>query len=300
MGLVSGKTASQDSGLTPKFTVLGGGTGYEIRSYDPYVVAEVQAGPEAGAEDDRFRTLAKAREGEGARAPPDFIPPSPAKAHKNHELDVHEKILAGDTPKAFRRDFVVGKKRRVVASLMVLSLLYIGVFGSPENKAKGGDEPEAISMTAPVVVGSPSPDPGTKISMTAPVIVNPAAESTMQFIMPTAFKSISDLPTPTDKRVTLREVPGRLYLVRQFSGNMGSASAHDAAIERQRMITEEGTRTDGGSFTEYVTIGAKLVVARYNPPWTLPFLKTNELWFPLPLSTDEAIAKLPTAVPASK
>lgn len=70
MGLVSGKTASQDSGLTPKFTVLGGGTGYEIRSYDPYVVAEVQAGPEAGAEDDRFRTLAKAREGEGARGGP--------------------------------------------------------------------------------------------------------------------------------------------------------------------------------------------------------------------------------------
>ena len=37
---------------------------------------------------------------------------------------------------------------------------YIGVFGSPENKAAGGDAPEAISMTAPVVVGSPSPDPG--------------------------------------------------------------------------------------------------------------------------------------------
>lgn len=33
---------------------------------------------------------------------------------------------------------------------------------------------------------------------------------------------------------------------------------------------------------------------RYDPPWTLPFLKTNELWFPLPLSREEVIAKLPT------
>lgn len=63
MGLVSGKTASQDSGLTPKYSVLGAGTGYEVRAYEPYVVAEVQGGPEAGAEDDRFRTLAKASRG---------------------------------------------------------------------------------------------------------------------------------------------------------------------------------------------------------------------------------------------
>lgn len=62
MGLVSGKTASQDSGLTPKYSVLGAGTGYEVRAYEPYVVAEVQGGPEAGPEDDRFRTLAKVSE----------------------------------------------------------------------------------------------------------------------------------------------------------------------------------------------------------------------------------------------
>lgn len=34
---------------------------------------------------------------------------------------------------------------------------------------------------------------------------------------------------------------------------------------------------------------------RYDPPWTLPFLRTNELWFPLPLSRTEAAAKLPSS-----
>ncbi|CAN0508541.1 unnamed protein product, partial [Scytosiphon promiscuus] len=71
-----------------------------------------------------------------------------------------------------------------------------------------------------------------------------------------------DLPTPTDKRVSLREVPERLYLVRRFSGNMGSASSHDAAVEQQRTIAEEGTKTDGGAFSGYVTIDSKLLVAR--------------------------------------
>lgn len=61
MGSVAGKTASQESGLTPSYDTLGSGTGYEVRAYTSYVVAEVQAGQE-GSEDDRFRTLAKVRQ----------------------------------------------------------------------------------------------------------------------------------------------------------------------------------------------------------------------------------------------
>lgn len=67
MGSVAGKTASQESGLTPEFDVLAKSTGYEIRAYKPYVVAEVEAGAEPGKvnEDERFRTLAKVLRDDG-------------------------------------------------------------------------------------------------------------------------------------------------------------------------------------------------------------------------------------------
>ncbi|CAM9854687.1 unnamed protein product [Ascophyllum nodosum] len=176
---------------------------------------------------------------------------------------------------------------------------YIGVLGSPANKGKEGeDQGERIQMTAPVVLGGPPPG-GEKISMTAPVVQGPGEgagegpSKMMQFIMPRKFKSISELPTPTDERVKLREVPEKLYIVRQFSGNMGTGGGHDASAELERANTEKGVKADGGALAEYVGEDAKYLVAKYNPPWTLPFLKTNELWFPLPLSREEAAAKLP-------
>ncbi|CAM9891085.1 unnamed protein product [Ectocarpus sp. 6 AP-2014] len=173
---------------------------------------------------------------------------------------------------------------------------YIGVFGNPANKVAGGDAGENIAMTAPVVTGDPTPDSGKKISMTAPVVVGPGTgASTMQFIMPKQFKRISDLPTPTDSRVSLREVPEAVYLVHQFSGNMGRGDGHDAIAERERMVAMEKVASEGGAFSEYVSADSKFLVARYDPPWTLPFLRTNELWFPVPLSPTEATAKLPTA-----
>lgn len=176
---------------------------------------------------------------------------------------------------------------------------YIGVFGDPANKIAGGESGEQISMTAPVVTGPPSLETGAKISMTAPVVTQtsgaPGSDAKiMQFIMPQKFKSISDLPTPTDSRVTLREVPELSYLVWQFTGNMGKDV--NAAAESVRLLAEEAVKKDnGGAFAEYVGPDAKFLVARYNPPWTVPFLKTNELWFPLPLSREEIEAKLPSA-----
>ncbi|CAM9869680.1 unnamed protein product [Pylaiella littoralis] len=172
---------------------------------------------------------------------------------------------------------------------------YIGVFGKPANTAAGGGDGRSIAMTAPVVTGNPSLDQGTTISMTAPVVESSgSASNTMQFIMPKEFKTISDLPAPTDSRVSLRQVPEHVYLVRQFSGNMGSGDRHDATAERERAVAVSGAEADGW-FSEYVQASSKFLVARYDPPWTLPFLRTNELWFPLPLSRSEAAAKLPSA-----
>ncbi|CAN0427073.1 unnamed protein product, partial [Hapterophycus canaliculatus] len=56
---------------------------------------------------------------------------------------------------------------------------------------------------------------------------------------------LSDLPTPTDSRVSLREVPEQVYLVHQFSGNMGTGDRHDAIAEREMAAAVEGVVADG-------------------------------------------------------
>ncbi|CAN0204103.1 unnamed protein product, partial [Scytosiphon promiscuus] len=167
---------------------------------------------------------------------------------------------------------------------------FIGVFGNPANKAAGGDTGESIAMTAPVVTDGSSR--GTQISMTAPVVSSPGSASTMQFIMPKKYKSVSDLPTPTDSRVSLREVPEKVYLVHQFSGNMGTGDGHDAIAEREMAATVEGVAADGGAFSEYVSAESKYLACRVCATCAQPV--TNELWFPLPLSRSEAAAKLPS------
>lgn len=75
--------------------------------------------------------------------------------------------------------------------------------------------------------------------------------------------SCSDLPVPTDDRVTLREVPEHVYVVHQFSGNMGKGDGHDAVAEQERAVAVEGVAAaDGGAFTEYVAADSKYLVAR--------------------------------------
>lgn len=72
----------------------------------------------------------------------------------------------------------------------------------------------------------------------------------------------SELPTPTDERVSLREVPERVYLVRQFSGNMGKDGVYESAAERERAVTEKAVKAGDGAFLKYVGPGSKYLVAR--------------------------------------
>lgn len=71
----------------------------------------------------------------------------------------------------------------------------------------------------------------------------------------------SDLPAPTDSRVSLHQVPEHTYLVWQFSGNMGKDA--EATAESVRKVAEEAVKNDkGGAFAEYVGPDAKYLVAR--------------------------------------
>jgi hypothetical protein len=131
---------------------------------------------------------------------------------------------------------------------------------------------EKIAMTAPVSqvpVIAKADKGGTRIPMTAPV-KQQAAEAASEtyrisFVMPSRF-TLDTVPRPQDPRVVLREEPARLMAVLRYSG--GWAESRYRAHERQLL---EAVRAEG-----LTPIGMP-VYARYNSPFSLPFLRRNEV-----------------------
>ncbi|KAL0911786.1 hypothetical protein M5K25_019950 [Dendrobium thyrsiflorum] len=148
------------------------------------------------------------------------------------------------------------------AGFMILAN-YIGAVGEPQNS-----RPEKIPMTAPVITHS-----AQKIAMTAPVVTSGGggpAPVTMQFVLPANYARAEDAPRPTDERVRIREEGERKYGVVRFSGLATEATTADRAERLRRSLERDGYKVVG----EYV-------LARYNPPWTLPPLRTNEVMLPI-------------------
>ncbi len=135
------------------------------------------------------------------------------------------------------------------------------IFGKNEKKTE-------ISMTAPVAQAKTS---SQQISMTAPVAQNKTeAGWEMSFMMPSQYK-ISDLPKPLDPRVSFAEVSPKLMAVVQFTGSRDEESNLKKAEELKAWIE---TKPD------YKIISGP-VFAGYDPPWTLPFFRRNEVMFEL-------------------
>ena len=152
---------------------------------------------------------------------------------------------------------------------------YIGVFGQPENTNtaadgdNGGNGGSKIAMTAPVLSStSSSQSSPQKIAMTAPVLssTSSSSHSDMAFVLPAQYKTSADAPTPTDVRVELINVSERHVAVKTFSGLVTMETAEKMANEFKQSLEEQGFQTKTWQ------------LARYNPPFTLWFLRTNEIW----------------------
>lgn len=112
--------------------------------------------------------------------------------------------------------------------------------------------------------------PGTSLAMTAPVTQQGGAGAwTIRFIMP-AGSRLATLPKPRDGRIRLQEMPGRRMAAVRFSG-----FATDSSLaEHQRQLG------DWMAWRKLTPAGAA-VFAYYDPPWTLPFLRRNEVLVPV-------------------
>jgi hypothetical protein len=135
------------------------------------------------------------------------------------------------------------------------------IFGN--NTSRAGNS-EKISMTAPVTMAPKAKS--EKISMTAPVTMQQKeGQWRMYFVMPSQY-TLDTLPTPNNPAVTLREVPASRVAVVRFSGLAGDEKTAKKTAELLAWLK-----------TKQITPLGNPELARYNPPWTLPFLRRNEV-----------------------
>lgn len=158
------------------------------------------------------------------------------------------------------------------------------IFGG--NTVKGTETNEKIAMTAPVAMSLASK--GENIAMTAPVSMQ---GQTMSFVLPSQYKSLNDLPIPKNSAVQLIEVPATQYAVIQFSGSLND---HRSRQHEQKL--REAAFKDGLALS---TNPGDVQGWGYNPPWTLPWCKHNEVAIPLttPLPASPTHATVPATAP---
>ncbi len=146
------------------------------------------------------------------------------------------------------------------------------IFGN--NTAPSG-ESSKISMTAPVAMQFEAKQSTTnkndsnesqKIAMTAPVSMQQNdGKWRVQFTMPSQY-TMQTLPKPNNTDIIISEVPPQTYGVIKFSGLAGSEKVAAKTVELQSWMQ-----------TQKLTLTGTPELARYNPPWTLPFMRRNEI-----------------------
>lgn len=178
------------------------------------------------------------------------------KAENGIELRDYAPVIAAEVE-------VTGERKEAISQGFRLIADYI--FGNNEPKAK-------IAMTAPVIQQADAKKQGETIAMTAPVIQQGKGDGKawkVQFIMPPEY-SLETLPKPINPEVKIKKIAARRMVVIRFSGGAGdeNIARHNALLNDYVKANKLRTRGEP-------------VLAFYDPPWTLPFLRRNEIMLEL-------------------
>ncbi len=108
-----------------------------------------------------------------------------------------------------------------------------------------------------------------KIAMTTPVFISHAdrTNATMAFVMP-ANLSASGTPKPDRPGVTVKQIPAGRFAVLRFTGWRSAGNSAAAAAKLTAWVAQEKITSVGDPMFAY-----------FDPPWTLPFLRRNEVMF---------------------
>ena len=118
-----------------------------------------------------------------------------------------------------------------------------------------------VAMTAPV-----TQELGEKIAMTAPVTQHGTGNSwKVRFVMPEDY-TLDTLPKPKNKDVRLISIPAKKVVVIRFSGYNTDKNINTHREALMKYIEDQ-----------HLSVVGQPTTAFYNPPWTLPFLRRNEI-----------------------
>ena len=171
-------------------------------------------------------------------------------AHGEFEVRDYPAVVAAEVTVTGDRKDAAGKGFRLLAGY---------IFGGNTRK-------QSIAMTAPVTQAAA----GEKIAMTAPVLQTGGdGRWVIRFIMPRG-STLETLPRPNNPKVHLVAVPSARMAVVKFSGlaRQDDVDAKTAALSQ--FVTAQHLRA----------IGAPSL-AQYDPPWTLWFMRRNEVMIPM-------------------
>ena len=165
--------------------------------------------------------------------------------HGNIEIRDYAPMIVAETEVMGDREQAIEKGFRIIAD-------YIFGNNSPAEK---------VAMTAPVIQQE-----STKIAMTAPVIQQGDGTTwTVRFVMPSSY-DLESLPKPNNNAVKLTQEKGKRFAVIRFAG-MGKTDSLKRHTEEVIAFIEE---------KKLKPVSAP-IYAFFNPPWTLPFLRRNEV-----------------------
>ena len=127
----------------------------------------------------------------------------------------------------------------------------------------GNARSQSIEMTAPVI----ELRSGATAGMTGPS--SEPQGWVISFVMPRGL-SLEALPKPNDKTVTLRQSRPTRFAVVRFSGHAEDDSIAAKTAELRAFVAAKGLNAIGPP-----------AIAQYDPPWTLWFMRRNEIMIPV-------------------
>ena len=123
-----------------------------------------------------------------------------------------------------------------------------------------------ISMTAPVLQSPAETNKGEKIAMTVPVQQTPTdAGWRVAFVLPAQY-TLENAPVPGDSRVRVRKAEPRMMAVKRFSGRWSEKNYARQREALQQFMARENLEGNGS-----------MMYAAYNAPFSLPFMRRNEV-----------------------
>ena len=166
-------------------------------------------------------------------------------SHKSIQIRRYHAMLVAEVTQKGDRKTAISKGFRVLADY---------IFGNNTVQQK-------IAMTAPV-----SQTKSEKIQMTAPVVQAPIKNAwKIQFVMPKIYR-LETLPKPNNELIQIKQVPEQKRVVIRFSGKANDFKIRQKEQELTQYIEDQN-----------LEVNSTVFYAFYNPPWTPPFLRRNEI-----------------------